>query len=202
LNIDKHLIESIKNSGIWGIAIATAFVIGVLSANPVVEAAAGWKAAFDDLQQQINEMELLPGPQGPPGVVVPEILDDLDARITALENQPAPESQVYEVSGTTTILAGDKKGGTITLLCLDGDWMDNTDNINFVTDPIIFVPGIVVLSDSGAGFLLDPTGEASTGEPLTKRIGYTVVPELLGSGTPLMDPVDVTVTILCNSPSP
>jgi len=52
---------------ILGIAIATAFVIGVLSANPVVEAANGWKAAVDDLQDQIDEIELSPGPQGPPG---------------------------------------------------------------------------------------------------------------------------------------
>ena len=40
--------------GIWVIAIAGAFLIGVLSANPVIEAAEGWKAAVADLQNQID----------------------------------------------------------------------------------------------------------------------------------------------------
>ncbi len=46
--------------GIWAIAIAGAFVIGILSANPVVEAAGGWQAAFADLLSQIisNDVEL------------------------------------------------------------------------------------------------------------------------------------------------
>jgi len=43
--------------GIWAIAIAGAFVIGVLSANPVVEAVGGWKEAVDDLQNQIDNLE-------------------------------------------------------------------------------------------------------------------------------------------------
>jgi len=42
--------------GIWGIAIAGAFVIGILSANPVVEAVGGWQAAVADLQSQINSI--------------------------------------------------------------------------------------------------------------------------------------------------
>jgi len=40
--------------GIWAIAIAAALVVGVLSANPVAEAAAGWKAAVEDLLAQIT----------------------------------------------------------------------------------------------------------------------------------------------------
>jgi len=40
--------------GIWAIAIATAFVIGVLSANPVAEAASGWKAAIELLVVDIG----------------------------------------------------------------------------------------------------------------------------------------------------
>jgi len=40
--------------GIWGITIAAAFVIGVLSANPVVEAAGGWQPVVADLQSQID----------------------------------------------------------------------------------------------------------------------------------------------------
>jgi len=43
--------------GIWLIAIATAFVIGVLSANPVVDAVGGWKGAFDGLDTRITALE-------------------------------------------------------------------------------------------------------------------------------------------------
>ena len=44
------------------VAIVASFVIGIISANPVVDAVGGWKAAFDDLQLQINNI-----PAGPPG---------------------------------------------------------------------------------------------------------------------------------------
>jgi len=46
--------------GIWAIAIVAAFVVGVLSANPVVEAAGGWKAAIEDLQAQIDAINAQP----------------------------------------------------------------------------------------------------------------------------------------------
>jgi len=54
--------------GIWGLVIAGAFVIGVLSANPVVEAVGGWQPA----------------------------VDGLDARVTALENNPT--TTLYKLS--------------------------------------------------------------------------------------------------------
>jgi len=158
--------------GIWAIAIAGAFVIGILSANPVVEAVGGWQPA----------------------------VDGLDARITALENQPAPESQVYEVIGTTKIEAGDLSNETITLFCLDGDWRDS-NVIDFVTVPPIFEESIVLIHDSELVQFLDPVSETATGIGLTKRIGYSVLPELIGSGTPLAFDIDVTVTMLCLSPS-
>ncbi len=46
--------------GIWAIAIAGAFVIGVLSANPVVEAVGGWQPAIQGLQDQIDS---IPAPE-------------------------------------------------------------------------------------------------------------------------------------------
>ena len=47
--------------GIWGIAIAAAFVVGVLSANPVVDAAkSGWQPVVADLQSQIDEISVEP----------------------------------------------------------------------------------------------------------------------------------------------
>jgi len=38
--------------GIWAIVISGAFLIGVLSANPVVEAVGGWQGAFDVLNSK------------------------------------------------------------------------------------------------------------------------------------------------------
>ena len=181
LNIDKYLIDSMDKLGIWGIAIAAAFMIGMLSANPVVEAVGGWKAAFDDLQQQINEIELLPGPPGETG-----------------PQGPAAPSNVYEVSDTITILEGDTTGGIITLECFEGDWLDST-SVNFVTVPDVFEEGKVRLNDKNARFILDPVSAASTGESLSKRIGYSVEPELFGTDAPIGG-IDVTVTIVCLNP--
>ena len=158
--------------GIWAIAIAGAFVIGVLSANPVVEAVGGWQPA----------------------------VDGLDARITALENQPAPEARVYEVSGTTTIEAGQSSNEIITLLCLDGDWKDST-TLDFVTVPPIHEDGISLVHDTQTLNIVDPISEASSGTSLTKRIGVSTLPEFIGSGTPFDFDVDVTVTMVCISPS-
>jgi len=46
--------------GIWAIAIVAAFVVGVLSANPVVEAAGGWKAAIESLVERVTDLENKP----------------------------------------------------------------------------------------------------------------------------------------------
>ena len=85
------------------------------------------------------------------------------------------------------------------LLCMEGDWLDST-TVNFVTVPDVFVQGKVRLNDNSARFILDRVSEDSTGEDLSKRIGYSVIPELLGTDTPLEDSVDVTVTIICLNP--
>jgi len=108
---------------------------------------------------------------------------------------------VYEVSDSLTILAGDSTGGTITLDCLAGDKVDSGE-VNFVTVPAIFVPGVVRLNDGDAVFIHDPASISSQGNPnLAKRIGYSVNPTLAGSGTPLDFDVEVFVTIHCLSPS-
>jgi len=47
-----------KKLGIWVIAIAAAFIIGVLSANPVVDAAkAGWQPLVADHESRITALE-------------------------------------------------------------------------------------------------------------------------------------------------
>jgi len=154
--------------GIWAIAIAGAFVIGVLSANPVVEAVGGWQLAIQGLQDQIDAI-------------------------------PATETQVYEVIGITTISAGESDGETITLLCDEGDW--RIDDVNFVTVPPVFEQSIVVLHDTATIQILDPVSVESVGIGLSKKVGYSTIPQLIGSGTPLAFDIEVTITILCFSPS-
>jgi len=109
--------------GIWGIAIAAAFVIGVLSANPVVEAAGGWKAAVIELSGDISDIELF--------------LEERSDFWEFLEEsgEEAFESQVYEVSGVSVIPkegpggGGGTSGTPVQLRCSDGDWLidDNND---------------------------------------------------------------------------
>jgi len=108
---------------------------------------------------------------------------------------------VYEVSDSTVIPAGETENETLTLLCDTGDWMDNTDNINFVSSPPVFVAGVSSVHDTNAMFILDPASLATTGIPLSKRIGYSVLPQILNNAEPFNFPVTVTVTILCISPS-
>jgi len=54
--------------GIWAIAIVGAFLIGAFTANPIVEAQGGWKAAFQPLDDQViaraNSMMFTPGGTG------------------------------------------------------------------------------------------------------------------------------------------
>jgi len=65
--------------GIWAIVIVAAFVVGILSANPVVEAAGGWKEAVADLLAQITSNDA-------------EIADH-ETRIVDQENKPTPKIQ-------------------------------------------------------------------------------------------------------------
>jgi len=62
------------------LAVIAGLVIGIISANPVVEAVEGWKAAFNDLLAQIisNDSDI----------------EDHETRITNLEG----DSATYEVS--------------------------------------------------------------------------------------------------------
>jgi len=111
---------------------------------------------------------------------------------------------VYEVSDSTVIKAGETENETLTLFCLDGDWLESGE-VDFVTDPVVFeafLPAIVGFQDTNAVFIHDPASLSSTGNPvLSKRIGYSVLPKLVGSGTPVNIDVTVTATILCLSPS-
>ncbi len=109
---------------------------------------------------------------------------------------------VYEVSDSTVILAGETENETLTLLCDAGDWMDNTDNINFVTSPPVFEQDISKINDKDPISIKDPASSTSTAPSgLSKEIGYSVVPEIINNAQPFDFDVTVSVTILCYSPS-
>ena len=137
--------------GIWAIAIATAFVIGVLSANPVVEAVGGWQLAFVGL----------------------------DTRITALET----DSSVYELSQIIKIDSGNRFSAPYSLICFEGDWLKSP--AGFVADPL------VLIRDTVQTAILE-------GASKSKIIGLQGSAELQDMHA--FD-VEVTVTILCLSPS-
>ena len=84
-----------KKLGIWAIAIAAAFIIGVFSANPVVDAAkAGWQP----------------------------VVADHEERITDLENQ-LPGAEIYTVTEFDDVPNGTTL--TKTLFCNEGDFVIN-----------------------------------------------------------------------------
>jgi len=57
LNSKYAVYKSMNKLGIWAIAIVGAFVIGILSANPVVEAVGGWQAAIAGHETRITDLE-------------------------------------------------------------------------------------------------------------------------------------------------
>jgi len=97
-----------KKSILLGIAISGAFLIGIFSANPVVDAMAGWKFALDEHARD------------------------------ASAHHDVPETQIYEVSGISVIPELSEEGNIIQLLCLEGDFWDSVSGVAYVTlDPSI-----------------------------------------------------------------
>lgn len=140
--------------GIWGIAIATAFFIGVLSANPVVEAVGGWKEAIADLQNQIDNTS----------------------------------GQVYEVSLTVPIGISDDSLKPFSLRCSEEDWMSVSNSPFSSAEAVTEPEGIGTIGD--LSFL--------TAEGVSSRI---VGVEGLAQGTLQLFEYEITITILCLSPS-
>jgi len=98
----------------------------------------------------------------------------------------------YEVSDSTVIPAGETTSETLTMLCLDGDWMfmgigPTQTTIDIATSPLVSIEGF------GFNFITDPAGL-----PFSKTVGTEGTAELV---TLQAFDVEVTVTILCLSPS-
>jgi len=122
-----------------GIAISGAFIVGILSANPVVEAVGGWQAAFDDLQEQINNIPEGPqgetGPQGEQGIQG-ETATSVMKKERILKSTSYPDWQTGETRHLTFtcpnngVMEGFTFGVTSTSLNRDG-WTKTT-NFNIV----------------------------------------------------------------------
>ena len=179
---------------VFAVVIVAAFVVGILSANPVVEAVGGWKAAVIELNDDISDIELF--------------LEERSDFWEFLEESGEEffESQIYEVSGVTVIPGStnaEVRGDTLQLRCLDGDWL-YSEGIPFsmtaepfadiVADDLLIntVNPTVAIKES-------PTRNISD----TKLIGYDVTPNRNGGQQPneVFD-ITVVVSILCLSPSP
>jgi len=109
--------------GIWAIAIAGAFVIGVLSANPVAEAVGGWKAAVADLQDQIDSI-----PTSEPEVIQRSDSMEFQPQGTGQFSVVCPDGEFYLTQSkviTITPPAGSFTGLTI-IEVLDDDKAGNT----------------------------------------------------------------------------
>jgi len=74
-------------------------------------------------------------------------------------------TQVYEVSDTTVIPAGETTSETLTMLCNDGDWMfmgigPTQTTLDILTNPLVFIEGF------GFNFITDPVDQ-----PFLKTVG-------------------------------
>jgi len=74
-------------------------------------------------------------------------------------------TQVYEVSDTTVIPAGETISPEVLLLCLDGDWMfvgagEVQTTVDIVTNPPLFVTGV--------SFMIKPD---LVSQPFSKAVG-------------------------------
>jgi len=102
--------------GIGAIAIAGAFLIGVVSANPVVEAVGGWQGAFEELTVLITGLdervtELEQSSSGSSLTIKQSLVDEkIGLEYKIFDSDITPNSVVIlsidEVIGTSDISAG------------------------------------------------------------------------------------------------
>jgi len=160
--------------GICAIAIVGAFVIGILSANPVVDAAGGWKEAL--------------------------VLHEEDSSA----HHDVPEAQVYEVSGVSVIPGSNnpaERGNEVQLRCLDGDRLISTGfPFTMTAEPIadIIADGLTIGGAPNQDIKEFPVSAISA----SKLIGYDVTPnrDQLQQPDRLYD-ITVITSIMCFSPS-
>jgi len=89
------------NKAILGIVIAGAFVVGIFSANPVVEAVGGWQLAFEGLDTRITDLENQP-------------VDPLNTYVKIQTGSP-PVQTAFCDGGDTVLSGGFNFGGGVSI---------------------------------------------------------------------------------------
>ena len=159
-----------------GIAIAGAFLIGVVSANPMVEAVGGWKAAVADLQEQIDNTS-------------GQVYEVSAVSVVPVENPGG----------------GNHKGNDVQLRCLEGDtFLINIDTTQKAVT-LSFDAPIAVLDNElviARGSIVEefPFDTGNIARDFSKPIGWDGRAEQI-RGFQAVD-IPVTITGLCVSPSP
>jgi len=131
--------------GIWAIVVAGAFFLGILTANPVVEAVGGWKEAIEDLQAQIDTLT--------GGSIDADTLDGIDS--SSFVQSPVTSSDIQD----STITFSDMQG--IDGTPITGIWnsripksntltsVDTTGNVGIFTSITIGTDGLPIVSYTG-----------------------------------------------------
>ena len=177
---------------VLAVVIVAAFVVGVLSANPVVEAVGGWKAAVIELNDDISDIELF--------------LEERSDFWEFLEESGEEffESQIYEVSAVSLVPVanpggGNHKGNDVQIRCLDGDWLLVDDRLKPVA--LSFDASIVLDEETliSEGSIVEESNQ-NIEDGYSKPIGWDGRAEQV-RGFQAVD-IPVTITGLCVSPSP
>jgi len=187
------------NKGIWGLAIALAFVAGSIVTGTLAFADKDDKNPFKHIAQQLENISkaiegigTIKGDQGEQGPLGPQGEQGEQG-----ETGPSGSMTVYEVSGIAVISAGTVIGPVIQIRCLEGDSFNEGDrNVVMSVDPSVDIsPRNIQRTQYTALFENDPSVE-TTG---TRVIGAEVTPRLNGGSLPF--DVPVIATGLCLSPS-
>ncbi len=147
--------------GIWGIAIVAAFVVGLLSANPVVEAVGGWQLAISEHEndsnahgviiKRTNSMVFSPQSTGEFQLICEDDEVILGNSLTA-NYDPLP-ARVPAVGVQFDLIGNDELGGNAMFFGKSiGTKVTVFDNNEFATDTTIIL-SIMCLSDPGQGIL-------------------------------------------------
>ena len=109
--------------------IVLAFIAGAITANPVVEAAGGWKGAFDDLINGITAVNLNPA-------------STIGGSSISTGAHPVPILNVQKVLGSVTTASGTGAFFSSTATCPPGTTLTGGGHETFtgssVTDALIF----------------------------------------------------------------
>jgi len=144
--------------GIWAIVVAGAFFVGILTANPVVEAVGGWKFALDEhtdahveIIKRTNSMVFSPQGTGEFQIICEDDEIILGNSLTA--NYDPEPARIPAVGVQFGFVGKDELGGNAMFFGKSiGAKVIVFDNNEFLTDTAIEMT-VICISDPGQGIL-------------------------------------------------